>query len=223
MIRHIRRWARRHSKRKRYTPVGIWFHWIMAALIMYQLVTGWMMERQPVGASRVAAYGDHAATGLLILLLAGLRGVWRMIVPGPINDADNLGWQTTLAHLTQIAFYGLFALLPISGYLMWSAIAPAQPLHLAGIVPFPVAPLESLSIDWQLRILEGAERVHAYSIIALALLVPMHVGAALKHHFWDRHDVLEGMLPEIPDGEGHPEGSQHAPPPAASGIPAIGG
>ena len=58
---------------------------------------------------------------------------------------------------------------------------------------------------------------------ALALLVPMHVGAALKHHFWDRHDVLEGMLPEIPDGQGHPQGSQHAPPPAASGTPAIGG
>lgn len=223
MIRQIRRWARRHSTRGRYTPVGIWFHWIMAALIIYQLVAGWTMERLPVGAARVDAYGDHAALGLLILLLAGLRGVWRLIVPGPINDADNLGWQTTVAHLTQIAFYGLFAILPLSGLLMWSAITPAQPLYLAGIVPFPVAPFESLSVEWQLAILEGAERVHAYAIIALALLVPMHVGAALKHHFWDRHDVLEGMLPEIPDADGHPKSSKHAPPQVASETPAIGG
>ena len=45
----------------------------------------------------------------------------------------------------------------------------------------------------------------AIGIVGLALLVPLHVGAALKHHFWDRHDVLEGMLPEIPDDPGPPE------------------
>ena len=31
------------------------------------------------------------------LVLATLRFIWRLIVPGPINDADNLGWQTKLA------------------------------------------------------------------------------------------------------------------------------
>ena len=74
-----------------------------------------------------------------------------------------------------------------------------------------------------MAVLWGAERVHHWLVILLLVLIPGHAGAALKHHFWDRHDVLEGMLPEIPDGEGHPEGSQHAPPPAASGNPAIGG
>lgn len=218
MIRAIRRWARKHSNRGRYTPVGVWFHWVMAALILYQLVAGWRMERLHVGEDRLLAYGNHSATGLLILLLAAMRGVWRLIVPGPVNDADAPGWQADAAHLTHILFYLLFAILPISGLIMWSAITPAQPLTLAGLVPVPVLPMETLSLDWKLRILEGAERVHGIAVIALALLVPMHVAAALKHHFWNRHDVLEGMLPEIPDSHSHPKGARHKPRPRLSGV-----
>jgi len=216
LIREIRRWADKHSARGRYTPVGIGFHWVMAALIVYQLLAGWQLERLAVGAERMAAYSRHSEVGLSILLLALLRGVWRLVVPGPVNDADRLGWQTELAHVTHVLFYLLFALLPLSGWAMWSAIAPSEPLALAGIVPIPPMPFESLSIEWKLRMLEGAERVHGLGIIALALLVPMHIGAALKHHFWNRHDVLEGMLPEIPDSQSHPQGRQHAPQPPAS-------
>lgn len=184
----------------------------MAALVIWQLLAGWQMERLPVGGDRIGAYQQHNATGLLILLLAALRFVWRMIVPGPVNDADTPGWQATAAHWTHVAFYGLFALLPLSGWAMWSAIDPAAPLSIAGIVPVPPLPLESLSLSWKMAILEGAEGVHGAGIVGLALLVPMHAGAALKHHFWDRHDVLEGMLPEIPDSESHPAGERHDPP-----------
>ena len=48
-------------------------------------------------------------------------------------------------------------------------------------------------------ILDLAEDVHHALVVLLMVLVPAHVGAALKHHFWDRHDVLRGMLPEVPD------------------------
>lgn len=213
MIKQIRRWARRHSKRGRYTPVGIAFHWLMAALVLYQLGAGWMMERMLVGADKLAAYQSHSEIGLALLLLAALRGVWRLIVPAPINDADDLGWQTTAAHATHILFYALFALLPISGWMMWSAIQPAAPLTLAGMVPVPAMPFHAVAPEWRWWILDLAERAHGVGIVGLTLLVPLHVGAALKHHFWNRHDVLEGMLPEIPDDLGHPQGTRHRPPP----------
>jgi cytochrome b561 len=223
LIRQLRRWAARHSERRRYTPVGIAFHWLMAALVIYQLLAGWRLERLPVGGGRVDAYADHAGLGLLILLLAILRGIWRLMIPGPVNDADAPGWQADAAHVTHILFYALFALLPLSGWIMWSALPPVAPLKLAGILPVPPIPFDTVSMAWKLRLLEGAERAHALGIIGLALLVPMHIGAALKHHFWDRHDVLEGMLPEITDAEGHPQGPRHAPPPPPVGTPAIGG
>lgn len=211
MIRAIRRWAKRHTHKGRYTPVGIGFHWVMAALVLYQLWSGWMLERYPVGGDKLLAYRLHSEIGLTLLLLAGLRFVWRMIVPGPINDADIPGWEATAAHLTHILFYGLFALLPISGWMMWSAIQPAAPLSLAGLVPVPAMPFYDLSPGWQRRVLDIAEDAHGLGVVGLALLVPLHVGAALKHHFWQRHDVLEGILPEIPDSRDHPAGRQHMP------------
>ncbi len=211
MIRAIRRWARRHTHRGRYTPIGIAFHWVMAALVLFQLGYGWMMERMAVGGDKLTAYKLHSEIGLLLLLLALLRFVWRVIVPGPVNDADTQGWQSTVAHVTHILFYGLFALLPLSGWAMWSAIQPAEPLSIGGVVPLPVMPFHELSPGWQRAILDFAEDVHVLGIVGLTLLVPAHVGAALKHHFWDRHDVVEGILPEVPDDRSHPAGKQHRP------------
>jgi cytochrome b561 len=115
----------------------------MAGLVIYQLLAGWQLERLDVGADRVAAYANHSAMGLLILLLAALRGIWRLIVPGPVNDADIQGWESTAAHVTHILFYLLFALLPLSGWAMWSAISPGEPLELAGFVPIPLMPFDA--------------------------------------------------------------------------------
>jgi len=211
MIRAIRRWAKRHGRKRRYTPVGIAFHWVMAALVLYQLGSGWMMERYPAGGDKLDAYRLHSEIGLTLLLLAALRFVWRTIVPGPINDADALGWQTTVAEVTHILFYALFALLPISGWAMWSALQPVAPLSLAGVVPVPAMPFHDLSPAWQRWVLDVAEDAHGVGVVGLALLVPLHVGAALRHHFWAKHDVLEGILPVIPDSRDHPAGPQHMP------------
>ena len=59
--------------------------------------------------------------------------------------------------------------------------------------------------------LSGAERVHHWLVILLLVLIPGHAGAALKHHFWDRHDVLRGMLPEVPDAQEPQGGHRHKP------------
>jgi cytochrome b561 len=167
-----------------------------------------------VGGDKLRGYEVHAEVGLLILVLAGLRLVWRLIVPPPINDADTLGWQTKVADVTHVLFYICFFLLPISGWMMWSALDAARPLSLAGVLPWPQMPFEGLSHALQWWILDHAETIHHLLVILLALLVPAHVGAALKHHFWDHHDVLEGMLPEIP-GDDEPEKPRHGLPPPA--------
>lgn len=218
-----REWADSYRARGKYTPVGVAFHWIMAGVVLYQLFTGWMMQRYHVGADRLEAYAEHSEVGLTLLLLGVLRLLWRLIVPGPINDADKLGWQTTAAHAMHAAFYALFVILPLSGWVMWSAIQPARPLHLAGVVAVPAMPFHTLSTEWQFRLLDLAEDVHLIGIVLLTLLVPPHVVAAIKHHFWDRDDVLEGMLPEVPDEQGHPSGDQYSPRAAPARTRASGG
>ena len=201
MIAGLRRWAKRHSDRGRYTPVGIAFHWVMALLILFQLGWGWHASNLAPGGDKLAAYEIHSGTGLLILLLACGRLVWRLIIPGPINDADTQGWQTQVAKAIHYAFYVAFFGLPLSGWAMWSSIAEPGPLHVAGIIPWPPLPLEQLPLTLRWQIMDVATTLHLAAVGMLVIIVPLHVLAALKHHFWDRHDVLSGMLPDIPDEE----------------------
>lgn len=198
MIRQIRTWAERHTAARRYSPVGIVFHWVMAALVVFQLYWGWYMGRIPAGADKLHAYQVHSDVGLFMLLLAALRFVWRVIVPGPINDADNLGWQTKAAVATHVAFYVCFFGLPLSGWAMWS-VAEGSDLAMLGWLPWPAMPFEAVDRPLQWLILDWAEDVHLFLVIVLLVMIPLHVSAALKHHFIDRHDVLKGMLPETPE------------------------
>lgn len=212
-MRSIREWSESFRSRGKYTPIDVAFHWLMAAAVMFQLISGWYMQRYLVGSDKIDACRQHSEIGLTILLFGVLRLTWRLIVPGPINDADRQGWRTTVAHAIHVAFYTLFALLPISGWMMWSAIEPAEPLKLAGLFSVPTMPFHNLSPEWQFWVLETSMNVHVACVIVLALLVPGHAGAAIKHHFWDRDDVFEGMLPEVPDTTWHPGGPDYSPRP----------
>ncbi len=221
MIERLRAWARRHGDEGRYTPVGIAFHWIMAVLVIVQLGWGWYMATIGVGGDKLRAFEIHAAIGLPILVLALLRALWRLLIPGPENDADDLGIQTVVARVIHAIFYVCFFGLPLSGWAMWSAVAPPGPLTLGGVLPWPPLPFHDLPAALQWRVMDLAEDVHQLLVWTLLILVPLHVAAALKHHFWDRHDVLRGMLPEVPD-EAPPEAPRHGlpptpPPPASAG------
>lgn len=211
MIRELRAWARTHTERNRYSPVGIAFHWIMAFLVMFQLGWGYYTSWLPAGGDKLYAYEVHSAVGLPILLLALARFAWRLMIPGPVNDADRQGWQTQIAYAMHYVFYIAFFGLPLSGWAMWSSVAEPGPLYLAGVLPWPQLPFDQLPLTMRWQIMDLAEGVHQVLVIALLVSVPLHVGAALKHHFWDRHDVLQGMLPQIPDAEPFPQDGRHRP------------
>ncbi len=199
MIERLRAWGNSYTKAGRYSPVGIAFHWVMAMLIIFQIGWGFWTDWMMPGGDKVRAYQIHSAVGLSVLLLACARIFWRILIQDPFNDADRQGWQTTVAHVTAYLFYLAFFTLPLSGWVMWSSIASPGPLYLGGIIPWPQVPMHNLDAATRYAILDISEDVHIASVILLLGLIPAHVGAALKHHFWDRHDVLEGMLPEVED------------------------
>lgn len=196
LVAKIQAWARKDTRdEKDYSPVGQFFHWTMAALVVFQLWWGWFVGRLPVGPEKLEGYQLHSRVGVLILVLILLRAVWRLMVPGPTNDADKPGWQSFAAHALHYAFYFILVALPISGWAMWSSMAAEQPLSLAGVAPWPQLPFEGLPRETRWAIMRWAETIHLALVWALLVLIPMHVGAALKHHFWDRDDVLAGMTP----------------------------
>lgn len=198
LIVNILAWAAGHADEGRYSPVGILFHWSMAVLVIFQLALGWWMGRAPVGGGKVGAHDLHYAIGVLMLVLVLGRGGWRLLAPQVINDADKPGWESTTAHVTHYVFYTCLFGLPLTGWAMISATARDQQLYLLGVTSWPLLPFQDLVAErrWQIEAL--AEWMHFALVVALLLLIPIHVSAALKHHFIDRDDVLCGMLPIVP-------------------------
>ena len=42
-------WAEGYHRRGLYSPIGVAFHWVMAALMIFQLAYGWYLGWQPRG------------------------------------------------------------------------------------------------------------------------------------------------------------------------------
>jgi cytochrome b561 len=80
----------------------------------------------------------------------------------------------------------MFAI-PLSGWLMSSAKG-FQTVYF-GVLPIP----DLLEKNKELGALLA--EVHEYLNLLLILTVVGHVGAALKHHFIDKDDILTRMLP----------------------------
>lgn len=191
-------WAAGHHDEGRYSPVAIVFHWTMAALVFFQLFWGWWMGRLPAGGDKVLAHDVHYGVGVLMLVLVIGRLSWRLLAPGPINDADKAGWENTASIISHGLFYICLFGLPLTGWLMISATAREQQLAIAGVVPWPLMPLQDLDSVTAWRVEAIGEWMHWGLIVTLLLLIPIHVGAALKHQLVDRDDVFHGMLPVLP-------------------------
>jgi cytochrome b561 len=198
LIVNVLEWAAGHHDEGRFSPVAIVFHWTMAALVTFQMGWGWWMGRLPVGGDKVAAQDLHYLVGVLMLVLALGRGAWRLLAPGPINDADKPGWESTAAHITHYLFYTCLFGLPLTGWAMISATAREQELTLLGLTPWPLLPFQDLTFVRRWQIEAVSEWMHWGLVVTLLLLIPLHVGGALKHQFIDRDDVLHGMLPVVP-------------------------
>ena len=97
------------------------------------------------------------------------------------------GWQRRAAEATHVLLYLLMLVVPLSGWLMSSAKGFQT-------VWFGVLPLPDL-VGKDKALGDLLQEVHEVLNFTLAGLVLAHLGAALKHHFIDRDDVLARMLP----------------------------
>jgi cytochrome b561 len=164
---------------QRYGTVSQFLHWLIALLVFALLAMGKLadVDDEPL-------FAWHTTLGLSVLALMVLRLAWRLSHPVP-PPAPGPAWQQGAARFTHLAFYGLLLLLPLSGWLMTSAEGDA--VTWLGL-QVPVLPVSEASED----ALEEAHEILGNVVLALASL---HVLAGLKHHFFDRDDVLRRMLP----------------------------
>lgn len=155
-----------------YSASQIVLHWIIAALVVFQLLFGdmigpaWRAFRrgsEPAAADLLAAH-VHVYVGIAVLVLALWRFAIRLArgVPAlPAGEGRILVWLARIAHfLLYVFIFGM----PVTGMLAWfGMVGPAGAVH------------------------ETMKPV-------IILVVVLHAAGALWQHFGARSDVLRRML-----------------------------
>jgi cytochrome b561 len=178
----------------RWGPVTRLLHWAMAALILFQLGLGLVMTRVPDLLVRFTLTQTHKSWGTVIFVLALLRLAWRLANrTRPPLPAAMPAWQRRAARLGHAALYGLMIVLPLSGWVT-AAAAPTQDLLQMQNLVFGYLPLPDPWVPGVAWIEAAARAVHTSAALALAGLLALHAGAALKHQFVDRDGLLVRMI-----------------------------
>jgi cytochrome b561 len=151
-------------------------HWLIALLIV-----------------ELRVYALHKSFGITVLVLVGLRLVWRLAHRDP-PPVPMPRWQHLAANAVHFLLYLLMFSMPLSGWLFNSA--SNFPLQWFGLFHLPAlwGPDPAVKV-W-------ARDVHYYGFWTLAALVALHAAAAFKHHYIDHDETLRRMLPGLPAPNG---------------------
>ena len=169
-----------------YNRGAIALHWIIAALVLANLVLGVSMVPLHISPRKLNWYLWHKSIGTTVFLLTSLRLAWRLTHPPPAA-LPMPAWQQRAAWLSHHALYVLLFAIPLSGW-VYSSSTGVQ------VVPFGLVPLPDL-VGKDKALAESLRLLHVGLNTLLASLVLLHSAAALKHHFIDRDGVLARMLP----------------------------
>jgi cytochrome b561 len=177
----------------RYGSLARFFHWTIVLLIILQYVLITYAKDLPQGAEKMQFYTWHKSVGVTVLVLAILRLLWRFMnqvpeLPRHMNLAEVMA-----ARLSHYALYVLIFAIPLSGYLM--SIAGGHPVSYFGWFDLPALVGENRNLS------EFMNETHETLFYVLVAVAAVHILAALKHHLWNKDDVLKRMLPF-----GRPEG-----------------
>jgi cytochrome b561 len=182
------------AQARRYSGIAIFLHWTIAVLIAVLIGLGLTMTSLKPGSSwQFKLYQLHKSIGMTVLALVLLRLAWRIHRAPPDLPQGMPGWERRAAHGTHMMLYALMIAMPLIGWMMVSSSPWNIPTVLYGVLPLPHLPILSTLTD-KAPVEKFFERIHGLGAWILMGVVGLHFGAALKHYFFDRDDVLQSML-----------------------------
>ncbi len=177
------------TPRSEYTAMAKGLHWLMALGLCSLFALGLYMADLHLSPWKLKLYSWHKWAGVTLFLLAWLRLLWRFTHRPPALPGHMSPLERLVAHCGHALLYLLLFAIPLSGWLMSSAKG-VQTVYF-GLWPIP----DLLTKDKALG--DVLHEIHETLNWLLALTVAGHALAALKHHFVDRDEVLQRMLPGV--------------------------
>ncbi len=178
---------------QRYTPTAIALHWLVALLIFGGFSLGWIMTDIPgLSPTKLRYYSYHKWIGITIFFFVCVRVAWRLTHrPPPLPPMSR--WQRMAANATHATLYALMVVIPLAGYLY--TYAAGIPVVYFGLVELPplITPNPAHKEFWKIT--------HIGLNFTMAVLVIVHIIAALGHQFVQRDGLLARMLPFLAKGD----------------------
>lgn len=163
------------------------FHWVVAALVVFQIPLAYYMIALPVSPDKLGAYALHKSIGMTIFTLTAGRLAWRWIRTPPALPDTMPRLEQRLAHLNHGLLYFITFAMPVTGWLNSSAANFPVSVFRVFTLPNLVQPDPLLH--------ERLELVHRGLAYTLFTMLGIHILAALHHHFARGDNVLISMLP----------------------------
>jgi len=161
-------------------------HWLIAALLLAQFPLGWLMPDIRRGMMPGTPMMVHVSIGTVIFALIILRLVWRLTHP-VAPDTALPAWQRTASGAVHWLLYVLVLATTLSGWFYVSM--RGWTIDVFGLLRLPGLVEQGSQLGRSLG------RLHEGLTAALAVLVGLHVGAALVHLFVYRDRIMQRMLP----------------------------
>lgn len=169
----------------RYTRVAVALHWVIAVLLIGNILLGFYHESFGKAAVGWMMF-FHKAIGLTVLVLTLARLAWRITHRPPAFDPVLKRWERGLAHTIHWLFYAMLIAIPLTGWMISSS--GGRVTSFWGL--FDVAPLPVPRTEDAHELFEEAHELLGKLMIGLILL---HVAGALKHHL-EGHKHLAGRM-----------------------------
>lgn len=172
---------------KRYHPLSIFFHWLLALMIIGAFIMGTIMVDMRISPSKLQFYNWHKWAGVTILALVALRLLTRLFKKAPAYPDSMKPWEKQVAHAMHILLYAFMFSVPLSGYLY--TFAAGYPVVYFGWIELPaiIGPYPEHK--------DLFKATHDSLTKVLFALVILHIAAAFKHLFISKDGIFQRMLP----------------------------
>ncbi|HTK34672.1 MAG TPA: cytochrome b [Caulobacteraceae bacterium] len=175
--------------------MAIVLHWTIAALILGNLYLG-LSYANAHGLAKFNLLQLHKSIGFTVLGLSLLRLATRLLRRPPPYPDSMKPWEKLAASAVHWGFYVIMIGLPLTGWVIVSASPTNIPTLLFKTVPVPhLEFVHALPMVMRRALETQVSLVHDVLAWGTMALLVLHVGAAMKHQFWNKDGVLYRMAP----------------------------